>query len=510
MRSGIVSGTYLWFQNHPCMPYSRTSDHAQILVELSALREEMVKAEERYSALLADVSGPQRISAQNLIHYLTFRSHDVRSLQDRLHALGLSSMASSESHILAQLEQIMLRLGWDPADATLSPCGFPLGSDRIEDHTFGLFGPRLDESIPHIMVTLEASSGTDIAGLQGALMAGMTIARINCAHDEPEDWAAWIDNLREASGRTGRPCRIYMDLPGPKMRMSLVSGFNEKGNLRIEPGQEILLLDEAADLPPDVKAITCLEKGVIGQLKAGSRVVIDDGKYEGDIIRDERGCLLRITRVRGRKPKLQNDKGINFPYADLEIDVLTESDRNLLPFMAAHADLIGCSFIRTPEDVRAIRTAIKAFPRRPDLILKIETPEAVINLPELLLAGMEDEVFGVMIARGDLAVEIGFQQLSDIQDKILWICEAAHVPVIWATQVLESLNKFGLATRSEITDAAHAFKAECVMLNKGEYMQETLAVLTDVLRRAGGHRRKKRYTLRPLTVAREFVKRHRT
>jgi pyruvate kinase len=506
---GMVAVAYLCHQIHPCMPYSRTSDHAQILVELSALRDEMVKAEERYATLLTTVSAPQRISAQNLIHYLTFRSHDVRSLQDRLHALGLSSMASSESHVLAQLEQIMLRLGWDPAGDTLSPCGFPLGSARIEDHTFGLFGPRLDESVPHIMVTLESSSGTDIQGLQGALMAGMTIARINCAHDGPEDWAAWIHNLREASGRTGRPCRIYMDLPGPKMRMSLVSGFNEKGNLRIEPGDEILLLDEPADLPPDVMAIACQEKGVIGQLKAGSRVVIDDGKYEGDIIRDERGCLLRITRVRGKKPKLQNEKGLNFPYADLEINVLTESDKALLPFMAAHADLVGCSFIRTPEDVRAIRAALSAFPRRPDLILKIETPEAVINLPELLLAGMEDDVIGVMIARGDLAVEIGFQQLSDIQDKILWICEAAHVPVIWATQVLESLNKFGLATRSEITDAAHAFKAECVMLNKGEYMQETLAVLTDVLRRAGGHRRKKRYTLRPLTVAREFVKRHR-
>src|SRR5690606_2053904 len=239
----------------------------------------------------------------------------------------------------------------------------------------------------------------------------------------------------------------------------------------------------------------------------GTRVMLDDGKYEG-VIRERGGdTYLHILRVTGKKPKLRDEKGINFPYADLAIRVLTASDRRLLPFIAEHADMMGCSFVRNAGDVDEIREALAGFSKRPDLILKIETPEAVLNLPELMLTAMQDEVFGVMIARGDLAVEIGFQQLSDVQDKILWICEAAHVPVIWATQVLESMNKSGLATRSEITDAAHAFKAECVMLNKGEFIKETLGVLTDILRRAGGHRKKKRYTLRPLTVASEFRRR---
>jgi pyruvate kinase len=119
---------------------------------------------------------------------------------------------------------------------------------------------------------------------------------------------------------------------------------------------------------------------------------------------------------------------------------------------------------------------------------------------------MQKSVFGVMIARGDLAVEIGFERMGEIQEEILWICEAAHVPVIWATQVLENLNKSGLATRSEITDATHAAMAECIMINKGDHTIEVIEALRDILQRTGGHHLKKRYTFRPLSIAQHFMK----
>jgi pyruvate kinase len=141
----------------------------------------------------------------------------------------------------------------------------------------------------------------------------------------------------------------------------------------------------------------------------------------------------------------------------------------------------------------------------PFIILKIETLEAVLNLPSLLLKGMEEHAFGVMIARGDLAVEIGFERMGEIQEEILWICEAAHVPVIWATQVLENLNKSGMATRSEITDAGHAALADCVMINKGDHTLEVLETLKDILQRTSEHRIKKRYTFRPLGIATRFL-----
>jgi pyruvate kinase len=119
---------------------------------------------------------------------------------------------------------------------------------------------------------------------------------------------------------------------------------------------------------------------------------------------------------------------------------------------------------------------------------------------------MHDANLGVMIARGDLAVEIGFERLSEIQQEILWICEAAHVPVIWATQVLETMNKTGFATRSEISDASMGIMAECVMLNKGPFVVKTVETLADILKRLSGHMDKKRYINRPLAIARSFLR----
>ena len=168
--------------------------------------------------------------------------------------------------------------------------------------------------------------------------------------------------------------------------------------------------------------------------------------------------------------------------------------------------MVGYSFLRSKADLEQLQDLLlKLSPTPTHLIMKIETPEAVSNLPALLYQGMRFPVAGVMIARGDLAVEIGFERMGEIQDEILWICEAAHMPVVWATQVLESLNKSGLATRSEITDAAHAAKAECVMINKGEHTVEVIETLNDLLGRMGSHRIKKRYIFRPLNIARDFL-----
>jgi len=135
------------------------------------------------------------------------------------------------------------------------------------------------------------------------------------------------------------------------------------------------------------------------------------------------------------------------------------------------------------------------------LVLKIETQRAFRRLPQLLLAAMRAYPAGVMIARGDLAVECGFERLAEVQEELLWLCEAAHMPAIWATQVLESLAQKGLPSRAEITDAAMADRAECVMLNKGPYVVQAERVLDDILCRMQEHQRKKRPTLRKLSVS---------
>jgi pyruvate kinase len=168
---------------------------------------------------------------------------------------------------------------------------------------------------------------------------------------------------------------------------------------------------------------------------------------------------------------------------------------------------VGYSFVRNAADISNLQTELKAISETPPLmIVKIETPEAVSNLPSLLMEGMKKKAFGVMIARGDLAVEIGFERMGEIQEEILWICEAAHVPVVWATQVLESLNKSGMATRSEITDAGQSANAECVMINKGDHTIEVMETLKDILQRSAEHRVKKRFRFRQLKIAERFLK----
>jgi pyruvate kinase len=132
------------------------------------------------------------------------------------------------------------------------------------------------------------------------------------------------------------------------------------------------------------------------------------------------------------------------------------------------------------------------------VVVKLETVEGFRALPEILFALMRRRDAGVMIARGDLAVETGFERLAEVQEETLWLCEAAHLPVIWATQVLDDLAKRGVPTRAEVTDAAAANRAECVMLNKGPRIDDAIRALDDILRRMRGHMDKKRPLLRRL------------
>jgi pyruvate kinase len=161
------------------------------------------------------------------------------------------------------------------------------------------------------------------------------------------------------------------------------------------------------------------------------------------------------------------EKGINAPETNLRFSSLTEDDLKALEFIDKHADIVGYSFVRTEADVRQLQARLAALgAENLRVVLKIETRQGFENLPRLLLAAMRTRAIGIMIARGDLAVECGYERLAEAPEEILWISEAAHTPVIWATQVLESLAKTGMPSRSEITDAAMGERAECVMLKK--------------------------------------------
>jgi pyruvate kinase len=191
--------------------------------------------------------------------------------------------------------------------------------------------------------------------------------------------------------------------------------------------------------------------------------------------------------------------GLNFPDSRLDVPAVSDRDGEALGFLEEHGDLVGLSFVRSGDDVRQLERRL----RRADLglMLKIETRAGFEALPTLLLDCLGRRPLAVMIARGDLAVECGFERLAEIQEEILWLCEASHVPVVWATQVLESLAKTGLPTRAEVTDAAMSVRAECVMLNKGPFIESATLALDSILRRMEAHVYKKRQLYRPLRVS---------
>lgn len=246
---------------------------------------------------------------------------------------------------------------------------------------------------------------------------------------------------------------------------------------------------------------------VFRDARVGHRVMLDDGKIAGEAIAvSPRRILVRIAVARPEGARLASDKGVNLPDTPMTLRALSPRDRQDLEFVARHADLVGFSFARERDDLRDLRRELKRRgATRVGIILKVETARSFENLPHLLLEGLKAPSFGVMIARGDLAVEIGWERLAEVQEEILCLCEAAHTPVVWATQVLETLAKKGLPSRSEITDAAMGHRAECVMLNKGPYVVRAVRALQDILRRMEGHQSKRRQLLRALHVAERFA-----
>jgi pyruvate kinase len=248
--------------------------------------------------------------------------------------------------------------------------------------------------------------------------------------------------------------------------------------------------------------VSCTLPEIFADVRAGERIWLDDGKIGGVIEEaSDAEVRLRIVRAKPTGSKLLADKGINLPDSDLRIRGLTADDLANLPFIANHADLVALSFLRGPDDVRELQEHLARLgAKNLGIILKIETRKALERLPAILLEAMRSHPVGVMIARGDLAVEVGYERLAEAQEEILYLCEASHLPVIWATQVLENLTKQGLPSRAEITDAAMSVRAECVMLNKGPYILESLRVLDDILKRMEGRQKKKTSLLGPLDV----------
>jgi len=248
--------------------------------------------------------------------------------------------------------------------------------------------------------------------------------------------------------------------------------------------------------------VSCTLPEIFKDVKKGEPIFFDDGKIEGIIDEvNEEELLIKISYAKDTGSKLKADKGINLPDSDLKVSGLTEKDRKDLEFVAPNADAVNLSFVNNENDVQLLLDELEMHNSSIGIILKIETQKGFKNLPRIILRAMQTFPIGVMIARGDLAIETGWKNFASIQEEILRICEAAHIPDVWATQVLESLAKKGVPSRAEITDAAMAQRAECVMLNKGVYIEKAVKMLDKILRRMQRFQKKKETMLPKLDDA---------
>ncbi|MGX5357080.1 pyruvate kinase [Kocuria sp. KH4] len=599
---------------------ARQERAAELLDRVLALVEVVAAARRAAVPELERVTPRHRRSALNLVDYVAVRSQDVRDLQRDLSALGLSSLGRMEAGVMTHLTAVVetlqvLAARTDEVFAAPDP-GIGLeepelpGAEVLRRNTAALLGPGREDRGTRIMVTLPSEAAGDRRLVESMVRAGLDVARINCAHDGPEQWEAMIGHVRAAERATGHEVRVAMDLAGPKLRTGPVEPGpqvekikpvrDSRGRVTVpahlwlgdpDPGVdddapavpvadpawtaarvpgERLRLKDARGSGRTLRVLEATGPGVLAECSktvyfaTGLAVEAEDGTegvlgelpaleqflrvHTGDVLvltRDMTpapvraqgphriGCSLpeaftdaregqpvwlddgrircRITAVSPEEielavlqaapggTKLRAGKGINLPETDLRIPALTDEDRAHLPFVAEHADAVNMSFVRSRQDVGDLLEELEAVGRRElDITLKIETVGGFQALPLMLLEAMRWQDVGVMIARGDLAVEAGFERLAEVQEEILWLCEAGHVPVVWATQVLESLAKKGLPSRAEVTDAAMGQRAECVMLNKGPFVVDAIEALDDILVRMEGHAHKKSDMLRRL------------
>ncbi|MEB3751213.1 pyruvate kinase [Geobacillus icigianus] len=548
-------------------------------------------------------------SRDQLLAYIYAREHMPADVRETLAEYGWR-LEGQEGHFLDVLERILAcwhlptqsGQAWQKVTKTRA-------HELIRQRAAAVLGSSSSDRPTRIMVTMDAAWVDEPGLIERLLLCGMDIARINCAYSSPDTWEALIAIIRQTErmlAPQGRRCRIYMDLPGPKVRidrlavqdgpMKLTVKENQYGEsaesltgllsfsavpplsslprevsfvwkltaddeetvaegdellftdvrgkkrslqvmrsiapscfvvrlfqtayvqsgMKLRRGSTSFTLSSALCLPKralvtagtplhiyfheaalfssssdhGVKLTTTLPKAW-RNVRTGDRLYFNDGRITARVVKVGEGHVeAKVIADGGKRKAIKQGTGIHLPdsFCHLAVPPLTDRDLEWLPFIAKWADIVGLSFVQAPHDVRKLHglLAEQGAGSLP-VIAKIETRAALHQFVRILLEGLKLPAFGVMIARGDLALEIGFEHLAAMQCEMLSLCRAAHIPVIWATQVLEQMAKKGVPSRPELSDVFLGKQAQCIMLNKGAHIAEAVRLLAFLLANEDSH-----------------------
>ncbi len=314
--------------------------------------------------------------------------------------------------------------------------------------------------------------------IDALMRAGMDVARLNFSHGTHEEHAATIANLRAVSGRHEKPLAILADLQGPKIR----TGLLESGaTVKLRSGQRFTIT--TVNIRGNAQRVSTSYKRLPREVRKGDRILLSDGLIELRVLAS-RGKNVHCKVINGGE--LGQNKGINLPGVKLRVSALTAKDRADLKFaLSQGVNYIAVSFVRRAADVAAAKAAIARAGRDTPVIAKLEKPEAIENLDDILRV-----TDGVMVARGDLGVEMSPEKVPVVQKQIITRCREFRLPVITATQMLESMTHNPRPTRAEASDVANAIfdGTDAVMLSaetaSGDYPRESVAMMDRIIREA--------------------------
>lgn len=335
-----------------------------------------------------------------------------------------------------------------------------------------------------IVATIGPASDSEEA-LESLVKVGMNVARLNFSHGTHEQHALRVAAIRAVSKRLGTPIGILQDLQGPKIRVGKL-----EAPIQLFGGEQVCLYAAQDELPKtDCQLLPVDFRELFESVQAGDRLLLDDGRLALEVVSAEGRVVHARVLIGG---ELSSHKGINLPGVKLRIAGFTDKDKADLAFgISQGVDAVAISFVRSADDVKAVRAAIEEFSegkRLPLLIAKLEKPEAMNELEAIL-----DVVDGVMVARGDLGVELPPERVPSLQKMIIHAANARAKLVITATQMLESMIQNPLPTRAEASDVANAIfdGTDAVMLSaetaSGEYPSEAVAMMSRIVVEAESH-----------------------